>query len=668
MLVTRTNFQSVLGILSRYPKRSLDTETTGLRPYHGSRLFSIIISVAAPEAPPEAFYFNFQPYEGLPPDQILRQAHLLQMQTLFEQPHVLWFLHNAKYDLAILGAQGLLLKGTIHCTKAMARIEYNEHPTYDLASCAARIGFAKDDTVEKHILEHGLWEWETIPGKKQRKKNLHYDAVPFDIIRPYGEIDANITYRLGESQEASFAAVDAQQLKLPPRAKQRNIVENERALTQVVFRMEERGVLINRSYTHRAQKYEADRAEKALASFKAETGRDFIASSKLFAEVFASEKDKFFYTEKGNPSFDATVFATFEHPAAQHVLTYRDAKSKFDFYAGFLYHADSHGVLHPNFNPDGTRTGRFSSSDPNFQNLTAEEGQEDQEFLVRRAIIPRPGFIFLMPDYDQMEYRMMLDYAEEMALIEKIKGGLDVHTATGELMGVPRGQAKTINFMLLYGGGTAKLCLALFKPSVGEVPLKEIAMRFLYGKTVESPTAFAPEIVEYNLGELQKAAALKKLYFSTLPGVERFVESVKEAVQIRGFIRNWAGRRCYYPNTQFDYTGPNTLIQGGTADVNKFGLVEIDKYLASMRSKLVLTIHDENPIEAHEDEAEEVARHVKEIMEVVYPYKHLPLTVGMEWSAKSLGDKRKGFPGGRCAAARTFDSAGNIACQGSGAS
>lgn len=640
MLVTRANFDRVLGVLSRCPKLALDTETTGLRPHHGSRLFSIIIT--GPSLEPA--YFNFQPYEGLSPDAILQPRHLLQMQVLFERKDCLWYLHNAKYDMAILAVEGLLIKGTIHCTKAMARVEYNEHPSYDLASCAERIGFKKDDTVEKYIIDHGLWEWETIPGKKQRKKNLHFDAVPLGVIQPYAETDATITYRLGESQEASFAFVDSQQLNLRPRTRQRNIVDNERELTKVVFRMEQRGVLVDRAYTERASQYEADRAEKALAAFKQQTGRDFIASSKLFAEVFADEKDKWFYTEKGNPSFDANVFASFSNPAAKSVLAYRDAKSKLDFYAGFLYHSDSRGVLHPNFNPDGTRTGRFSSSDPNFQNLTAEEGLEAQEFLVRRAIIPRPGFLFLMPDYDQMEYRMMLDYAQELELIAKIKGGLDVHTATGEMMGVPRGQAKTINFMLLYGGGIAKLCLALFKPSVGEVLLKEIAMRFLYNKTVENPTTFAPGVVEYNLGELDKAAALRRKYFSTLPGVETFVESVKEAVQTRGFIRNWAGRRCYYPDKQFDYTGPNTLIQGGTADVNKFGLVEIDKYLASMRSKLVLTIHDENPIEAHEDEADEVAKRVKEIMEGIYPYQHLPLTVGMEYSRKSLGDKIKGFP------------------------
>lgn len=610
MLVSRSNFDSVLTVLSRHRKRSLDTETSGLRPYHGSRLFSIIIAVAgdgSAHPQPEAFYFNFKPYEGLPPEDVLRPSHLRKLAALFEQPDALWFLHNAKYDLAILAAEGLELAGTIHCTKAMARVEFNEHNAYDLASCAARIGFAKDDTVEKYIEEHGLWEWETIPGKKSRKKNKHYDAVPFGIIRPYGETDAIVDYHLGESQEASFALLEQAQASLAPHHRQRNIVENERALTKVVFRMEQRGVQIDIPYTTRAVAYEKDRAEKALIAFKQSTGRDFKASSKLFEEVFASDQERWLYTEKGNPSFDATVFASFENPAAKAVLAYRDAKSKHDFYLGFLYHADACGVLHPNFNPDGTRTGRFSSSDPNFQNLTAEEGLEEQEFLVRRAIIPRPGHIFFMPDYSGMEYRLLVELAGETSLAAKMNAGLDIHTATAELLGVSRGAAKTINFALVYGAGNQKLADSLGLP-------------------------------------LEEAKAIKAKYFSALPNIQHFLKAVQDAVGVRGFLRNWAGRRTYYPNKDFAFTGPNCLIQGGCADIMKLAMVGIDKYLQGKASRMLLSVHDEVCIEIPDDERAEVPKEIIRIMEGVFPHKLVPMLATAEWSSKSFGDKIKGFP------------------------
>lgn len=632
MIVTRSNFDGILERLRSVSKLALDTETTGLRPWHGDRLFSIIIASLEGGDPPRVtpYYFNFQPYAAEPDVAVLLPTHMRAIGTLFKDPAKTWYLHNAKYDLAILFQEGLPFPtGTIHCTRAIARVEYNEHLAYDLSSCAERIGFKKDDTVEKYIDEHTLWTWADIPGKKQRKKLKHFDRLPFSIVQPYGEIDAVITAHLGHGQEKTLDAVSADMpAGITPI---NNIVHNERRLTKTLFRMEARGVLIDKPYCERAQAYEQNRASKAVAAFKAETGRDFSASNKLFQEVFADQREHWSYTEKGNPSFESDVLSKFGGPTAAAVLAYRDAKSKCDFYAGLLYHADSAGVVHTNFNTDGTGTGRSSSSDPNLQNLTSEsaaicrackEEHEDlakmcakcgssdmeyPEFLVRRAIIPRPGHIFIMPDYDQMEYRMMLDYAQEVELIEKVKGGLDIHQATAQMMGVTRKEAKTLNFMLLYGGGAQKLADALGIP-------------------------------------LEKAQALKARYFQALPGVMRFIKHVQDTIYTRGYIRNWAGRRCYFPDVRRAYKGPNYLIQGGCADVNKFGLNAIDEYLLDKMSKLVLTIHDENPIEVHESEAHFVPREVQKLMESVYPGKRLGLTVGMEWSAKSLGDKVKGFP------------------------
>jgi DNA polymerase-1 len=90
----------------------------------------------------------------------------------------------------------------------------------------------------------------------------------------------------------------------------------------------------------------------------------------------------------------------------------------------------------------------------------------------------------------------------------------------------------------------------------------------------------------------------------------------------------------------------NYLIQGGCADVVKVAMNRVDELLLGKKSRMVLTIHDELPCEVHESEVAFIPQQVKEIMETVFPYKYLPLTCGMEWSDKSLGDKKKGFPNG----------------------
>lgn len=647
MIVSRSSFDSVLSRLKLHKKFGLDSETTGLRPYHGDRMFSLILAVAGPSGKPDPYYFNFWPsYPGIVPDLVLTQSHLQKLKVLFDDPENLWYIHKFNFDMHVLGVEGIELAGDVFCTLTQGRVENNELFDYDLEASLARIGLKKDDGVETWIKENKAFENVEIPGKKQKKKNKFFWKVPYDIIVPYGCDDATGGFALGEHLQSSIAI---QSESYPPSVPSLLSASGiEMRLAKTVYRMEKVGVKIDRAYVQRALKFEADRAEKSAQSFRRQTGRDYSASPKLFAELFKSEKEKWQYTEKGNPSFDSDTLKLFKDPVAKEILSLRDSKSKLDFYHGFLWHADKDGIIHPNFKPGGTRTFRFSSSDPNLQNLTSEEATycrackewseeftdvcplcdstdtEHPEFMVRRAFVPRPGFIFILPDYDQMEYKMMLDYAKTMFLrymrernqpvadeyfevANKVRDGFDVHRATAELMGVSRKYAKTLNFMLLYGGGPAKLAAALDL-------------------------------------SFEDAVALRDKYFRAMPYVQHMISAITFAVKDRGWLRNWAGYKYRFPDRNFAYTGPNTIIQGGCAAVTKMAMNAVDELLLPTKSRLVLTVHDELPTEIHESEIATLPRKIKEAMEEVYPYKHIPLTAGMEYSFTSLADKKKGFP------------------------
>jgi len=216
-----------------------------------------------------------------------------------------------------------------------------------------------------------------------------------------------------------------------------------------------------------------------------------------------------------------------------------------------------------------------------------------------------------------MEYRLMLEYAGEMSVIEQVLDGMDIHTATANMLGVDRDVAKTINFMLIYGGGDEKLATAL-------------------KITIELAKEYKAE------------------YFSRLKKIIGFIADVKRAARYRGFITNWAGRRCYFPyyidkrfggRTRGEYKAPNHLIQGGCADAVKFAMVKCAEYLAKKhaRTRMVVQVHDELIFEAHKNELELIPE-LKEIMESVYPFKHLKLTAGIEHSAVSWEDKKEGMP------------------------
>lgn len=572
---------------------AFDTETTGLLPYHGDRIFAFVVS----NGETSWYLRDFNKW--------LRYA--------FDGTEQIWVLHNAKFDMHFLYSNYKTeIAGTIRDTMVMARLEYNDHMSYSLDACAARIGLKKLDVVEEYIQKNSLWEWQVIPGKKVRRKLKFFYKVPEEIMVPYACEDARVTFKLYEHLLGRLKEIDA---LLPEAPGSLKVLDTESQVTKAVFDMESYGCAVDVEYSEYAFNHYKQKEQGAMNEFKKETGRDYKPSPKLFSEVFAGEMEKWAYTEKGNPSFESDILKRFDNPGAKQVLTIRNAKSRCDFFAGFSFHSDSSSYIHPNFNQAGTATGRFSSSEPNFQNLTNDE-ESKEECPTRAAIVPPDeNYCLVSMDYDQQEYRMMLDYAGELELIEQVKSGVDVHQATADLMGVSRKYAKTLNFMLLYGGGAGKLAEALDITGA-------------------------------------QARDLKQLYFSKLPKVQNFITTVINTAKQRGYVYNWAGRR-YFCDPDFAYKMPNRIIQGGGADVMKQAIVKISELLKTTESTIALTIHDELDFYIHKNEFHLIPK-IKAIMEGVFPSRHLPLTVSISHSWDNLASLKDGAPTPLESAAKTI--------------
>jgi DNA polymerase I-like protein with 3'-5' exonuclease and polymerase domains len=638
MIVSRDSFDLVLEKLKAAPRLALDTETSGLRPYHGDRLFSIIIATSATDA----YYFNFQAAEDIAVQYILTPAHIARLRELFADPLKLWYLHNAKYDMSILANEECFLAGTIHCTKAQGLVEYNEHQSYALDASLRRIGLEKGEGPEKWIEENKAWEWSSAPHRKSREKNLFFTRVPFPIITEYGEGDATGTFALGGHQEKSITLRSIETtVQNSTAAPVTAIMENERELTKTVFDMERHGILIDLDYCKRAAAREEQLLQEATSAFETYTQKPYKSNSQpLFKEVFAEEATKWEYnkpTKTGqiNPCFESEVLKKFSSPAAKSVLAIRDHESRWRFYMGFLYYADARGRVHPNFNPDGAGHGRFSSSNPNFQNLTSDTvqvckacGHEHEEmlnecekcgsfdllkkdWLVRQAIIPSPGTFLLSIDYNAMEYKFMLEYACQQVgyltkVAERVRNGEDVHQVCADIASqrsgilVTRKQAKTSNFLMLYGGGAQKLADQL-------------------GIT------------------LDQAYAIRRAILGAIPEVDILIKAVTRAAEQRGYIRNWAGRICHFPDTRWAYRGTNYLIAGGCADVVKIAMNRVHKLLLPYKSKMILQVHDELDFEIAYGE-ELLVPQIKEIMETAYVGKYMNLTCSVSYSKTNLAD------------------------------
>jgi DNA polymerase-1 len=599
LIVTKNNLFDVIRTLTDSGFYGLDTETFGLAYHH--RLFSIQISSAN-----EDYYFNYLEHPdhlGCSPleENVLPRTSLKALETVFKNTNSKWFIHNAKFDLQKLLLEGLRVNGSIHCTQAIARVIKNNHLKYDLNVCCKRaLGIEKDDAVEKYISEHKLYENEEIAGKKKKVKNKFYDQVPFDIMVKYGMKDSNIVRKLGIWQINKLAEMPDLQ----------NLAHNEMRLTKALHKIQSQGLRVNVPHVKAAFKYETENKIAAIKKMEDHVGMKY-------SEVHFLKKafDKFGYKYKikektGNAIFDKEAMAIYNNPVAkiEEEIRHHD-KLLSTYYSSFLHHADHNDILRASINQAGTETGRFSYSNPNLQNIPKEdEGYKDIPYLVRASFIPREDYCFGMIDYDQQEFRLMLDYAGERELIDNINRGHDVHQATADMVGVTRTQAKRLNFALLYGMGIDALAKLL------DV-------------------------------DVYKAKDTRARYFSKLPRVQQFIRGVSDTGAQRGYVRNWYGRRCNITNSSHAYKLPNHIIQGGCADIIKIAMNKIDSLLEGHKSCMLLQVHDELLFEWHKDELH-LQQEALTIMENIYqPMNGMKLTCGVDHSWVSWGqaDKVKGM-------------------------
>ena len=640
--VKRSEFKDVLGRFTGPGKYGLDTETFGLRWFDEHSLFSVQLSDDS-----GAYYFNFLDkvdHKNEKPEEeyILPREWLLEFNLAFQNPDSTWFVHNAKFDLGMLAKEGLHLSGIVHCTEAVARLIDPRHKSYRLSECMGRLAettkrddFLKSDAVMDYIKRNKLSTRVKVPGKDKPIDVPHFNLVPFGVLVPYGCQDTLACRELGLWQLEQIERLKGKSERIV------NVLDCERKLTKTLMSMEISGMPLDVKYTQKGLDSCLKQIEDGHKNYKAYTGHEYVGSAgALFEHYFKKIGVDLPQTEDGNLSATKYVLQKIleetQDPVAAIVLDLRKAEklanTYFTNYLHFVSSKDS--AIHPSIRQGGTKTGRLSMMDPNLQNVPKppeldevdQESDSDLAQTVRRCFIPPKDECFFMPDYDQMEYRLMIDQAGEKRLIDAINGGLDVHIATAEMLSdssrkVSRKEAKTINFMLLYGGGIDKLATSL---------------------------KISPE----------EAKALRALYFERLPKVRAWIRQAQDRATLKfsrlgfategGYVVNWFGR--WYPiDRGFEYKAANYLIQGGSADICKLAMVQIEEHIKSLKlkSKMRLQVHDELIFTVPESELEHCAEFVK-IMETVYkPINGLSLTAGSSHSWVSWGDKVEGYPTGK---------------------
>jgi DNA polymerase I len=265
--------------------------------------------------------------------------------------------------------------------------------------------------------------------------------------------------------------------------------------------------------------------------------------------------------------------------------------------------------LHPNLLQFTAKSGRFSSIEPNLQNLHKEEWDaSNPEFLIRRAFAaPEDDELLFFFDYSQQEMIFMLDQAGVLAVIEKLKSGefKDFYLATGAVIKERAGM------------------------ELSRFNCKQVSLGLAYGQ--------GGDLLAYNLKmPKDKAFEVKGAYFKGVPELKTLDYELKNIAKYTGKLHLPTGRVSYIPAGK-DHACLNYYVQGSCADIIKASLVKIHEKLkaGNFKSRLALTVHDEIIMRIKEKEIEKVVPLVKDIMQNIYKPKHIGLSVDVDYSPRN---------------------------------
>jgi DNA polymerase I len=241
---------------------------------------------------------------------------------------------------------------------------------------------------------------------------------------------------------------------------------------------------------------------------------------------------------------------------------------------GLVTDEDGLTRIHPTLLSIGTVTGRMSASGPNMQNFSKKDP------VMRGLFLPEPGCVLLSCDFAQIELRVLAALAGEGSMIDVIMGGGDLHQLTADLLGITRQEAKTVNFLIVYGGGAGKL-----------------AAQLKYART----EAECADIIAAYWDKYENISALKQT-----------MSQITEEVRLISGRLVPVGR---YPNGRpRSHANLNYLIQGSarellTASLHRF--MAIDPAYAAM---VWMLVHDETILNVPEPMVERVSAHISGAM------------------------------------------------------
>lgn len=525
------------------------------------------------------------------------------LEAPLTNPDIPKYAHNAVYDLVVMQRYGIDVS-PVGFDSMLA--EWVRDPISKF------LGLKK---FAYQYLKIDMTEISELIGKGKNKKTMAEVAVSKAAI--YAAADAVVTLKAVKMLKKELDELDANKL----------YHEIDMPMIPIIADMQSNGVVLDTDYLAEM----SSRLNELITGLESEIRSMAdnealnINSPKQLSEVLFDEdklnlpKEGISKTTHGFSTAQASLDELRDaHPIINKISEYRELSKLKGTYVDALPELvnSQTGRVHTSYNQTGTSTGRFSSSNPNLQNIPirTELGRE-----VRRAFIAPEGHKLLAVDYSQIELRIMAHISEDKTLMQAFAEGQDIHRATAaavfdiepdDVTYEQRSFAKTVNFGLMYG-------------------MNE------YGLFQRSDLTLA------------EARAFKETYFERIPGVKKYIDDTEKQALEKGYVETLLGRKRYFRHLQEGKTSGqrvrgelrvaiNMPIQGSAADILKIAMIQLHEKLnqSSLRAKLILQVHDELVLEVPDDELEETTHLVVETMQNAYEL-NVPLVanadIGQNW-------------------------------------
>jgi DNA polymerase-1 len=470
------------------------------------------------------------------------------------------------------------------------------------------IGYGLDDCANRHKVEakKGSELYAELArrfgGLPDRKQMGNFHKMPGDdpLVVEYATGDGTTTLQLWHSQQV---LLDRDQL--------RTAWKLECDLIPYLARMHNRGLRIDPEYSERVSndiKIAIEKAQEVFTpGFNARSGKDVEALYRANGYV----DNQFDLTEKGQVSFREGWLSKNEIGKA--ILSVRRLeKARDSFIAPLIDTQNVGGRVYPVLNQSksdsyGVAGARLSCSEPNLQAFPKRN--IDVGRVVRRLVIPDPGFLIEEADAKQQEPRLFTHYSEEPALVEGYRNGTaDMHDRASQILGLDREVAKRLG--------------------MGMLTMMSI-----------------PTLAGHMGWDTDRARAAHRAFLSeAFPRIKDFQDTAISVFRRRGWVKTLLGRRAYLDNPRFAYRGVSRIIQNNGGDHIKLCMLRANQYEDAYPDKIqmLLSIHDsliwQRQPDHPPDELVKAIENVAAEMGVIVPIP-FGLGSGHSWAHASYGSK-----------------------------